>query len=585
MGSVEELAGLSRLAEGKRRLETLEGTVQRWREADNAVIQAQQAGRRVAALAIYREQVVPKLEELHVNLGDYLKFREERAEVVRQQMAAAVSRCRILLISFGLIWLAVSVALGLAISRGITVPLSQAVAFVENLAAGDLTRDVRPQDLARQDEIGAFAKAVESMTAGLRAVLKDVTDGIYVLSSSSTELSANSGQMSAGGQRTAEKAHSVAAAAEQVTSNVASVAAGMEQTTTNLTSVATATEQMTATIGEIAANSERARHITEEATRQAVSISEQMNQLGQAAHEIGKVTETITEISSQTNLLALNATIEAARAGSAGKGFAVVANEIKELAQQTAAATEDIKVRIAGVQSSASGGIAEISKVSQVIHDVSDIVGSIAAAIEEQATVTKDIARNIGEASTGVRDANLRVSESSKATEEIAKEIGVVDHAAREMADGSEQVRASSTDLSKLAERLQTTVSRFHLSDRIHSMLQSAIVAHAGWTARLKGAIVSRHLDMPIATIRADDQCAFGKWLRSEETSTPERQSEQYPTAKRLHTQFHEEAARIAQLAISGQKEAAEQAMGQSGEFARLSAALTGVLNRWNAAA
>src|SRR3954451_2927057 len=116
-----------------------------------------------------------------------------------------------------------------------------------------------------------------------------------------------------------------------------------------------------------------------------------MNQLGAAAMEIGKVTETITEISSQTNLLALNAAIEAARAGSAGKGFAVVANEIKELAQQTATATEDIKGRIGGVQSSAATGIGEIERVSQVIREVSDIVASIAAAIEEQSTVTRDI--------------------------------------------------------------------------------------------------------------------------------------------------------------------------------------------------
>jgi methyl-accepting chemotaxis protein len=216
--------------------------------------------------------------------------------------------------------------------------------------------------------------------------------------------------------------------------------------------VASATEEMTATIGEIAGNSEKARRITEEATRQAARISEQMNHLGQAAQEIGKVTETITEISSQTNLLALNATIEAARAGSAGKGFAVVANEIKELAQQTAAATEDIKSRIAGVQSSTAGGIAEIGKISQVIHEVSDIVAAIAAAIEEQATVTKDIARNIGEATTGVRDANVRVAESSQVTQSIAQEIAGVDQATRTMADGSEQVRASATDLSKLAE-------------------------------------------------------------------------------------------------------------------------------------
>src|ERR671923_2528161 len=146
----------------------------------------------------------------------------------------------------------------------------------------------------------------------------------------------------------------------------------MKQTPKNLKSVTRPTEQMTATIGEIAANSEKARRITEEATRQANRITEQMNQLGVAAREIGKVTETITEISSQTNLLALNATIEAARAGSAGKGFAVVANEIKELAQQTATATEDIKNRIAGVQSSMAGGITEVERVSSVVHEVNE---------------------------------------------------------------------------------------------------------------------------------------------------------------------------------------------------------------------
>ena len=175
----------------------------------------------------------------------------------------------------------------------------------------------------------------------------------------------SSTQMTSGSRNASDKAHSVSAAAEEMSSNITSVAAGMEETTTNLAHVASATEQMTSTIGEIAQNSEKARRITDEATRQAARITEQINQLGVAAREIGKVTETITEISSQTNLLALNATIEAARAGTAGKGFAVVATEIKALAQQTAAATEDIKGRIAGVQSATAGGITEIGKVSR----------------------------------------------------------------------------------------------------------------------------------------------------------------------------------------------------------------------------
>ncbi len=209
-------------------------------------------------------------------------------------------------------------------------------------------------------------------------------------------------------------------------------------------------------------NSEKARHITEEATRQTARITEQMNQLGTAAREIGKVTETITEISSQTNLLALNATIEAAHAGSAGKGFAVVANEIKELAQQTAAATEDIKTRIAGVQNSTASGISETEKVSHIVHQVSEIVASIAAAIEAS-TSTMDIARNISDASCGGKDANQRDSETSHATREIAEEIAVVDRAAIAMADRTEQVRSSATEFAKSAEHLQTLVSRFRV--------------------------------------------------------------------------------------------------------------------------
>jgi methyl-accepting chemotaxis protein len=247
-----------------------------------------------------------------------------------------------------------------------------------------------------------------------------------------------------------------------MSANIASVAAGMEEAAANLSHVAFSTEQMTSTIGEIAQNSDKARRITDDATRQAAQITDQINQLGVAAVEIGKVTETITEISSQTNLLALNATIEAARAGSAGKGFAVVATEIKALAQQTAAATEDIKGRIAGVQSATAGGVAEIGKISHIITEVSSIVESIAAAIEEQSVATKDIAKNIAEASSGVTDANARVSETSKVSREIAKDIVSVDQAVGEMASGSDRIRTKAGELSNVAESLQVTVSRFH---------------------------------------------------------------------------------------------------------------------------
>jgi methyl-accepting chemotaxis protein len=218
---------------------------------------------------------------------------------------------------------------------------------------------------------------------------------------------------------------------------------------------------MSSTITEIAGNSEKARRITKEAVNQAASITVQMNQFNRAAQEIGKVTETIGAISSQTNLLALNATIEAAHAGAAGKGFAVVAGEVKSLAQQAAKASEDIKSRIADVQSCAAAGIDEIGRVSLIIHEVTEIVTSIAAAIEEQATVTAVISQNIVEASTGFADANRRVAETSDVTRHIAREISAVDQAAGQLTGGSEQVRASAFELSQIAEQVRAVISRF----------------------------------------------------------------------------------------------------------------------------
>jgi methyl-accepting chemotaxis protein len=181
---------------------------------------------------------------------------------------------------------------GVVLTRGIATPLGVAVAFFGEVSQGDLSKNVPAKYLAAGDEIGALARVAQTMVEAWRKMIDEISDGIRVLSSSATELMASSTEMTSGSRNGSHKAHSVAAAAEEMSSNITSVAAGMEQTTSNLTSVATATEQMTATIGEIAGNSEKARRITEEATRQAARISEQMNQLGAAAQQIGKVTET-----------------------------------------------------------------------------------------------------------------------------------------------------------------------------------------------------------------------------------------------------------------------------------------------------
>jgi methyl-accepting chemotaxis protein len=350
------------------------------------------------------------------------------------------------------------------LSRNIVKRIQHVVASLKEMAAGGGDLTVR-LPVESQDELGSLANQFNAFLDRLHAMISELRGNAGALTSSSTDLSGVAGQMAGGAETNLSRSSSVAAAAEEMSANNASVAAGMEQATANLSSVAAATEQMSATISEIAGSSEKARAISSEATQQAQGVAAIMQELGAAAQEVGKVTETITSISSQTNLLALNATIEAARAGAAGKGFAVVANEIKDLAQQTASATEEIRGRIAGIQSSTGAAMMDVSKISQVIQEVGDIVTTIAVAIEEQASVTRDMARNIAETSRGVQDANDRVAQTASVSQEIARDIAGVNSSSEEMTDASRRVQVSASELSQLAEQLSAMVGRFKLDE------------------------------------------------------------------------------------------------------------------------
>jgi methyl-accepting chemotaxis protein len=351
----------------------------------------------------------------------------------------------------------------LCMTKLVLRPFAMVTARAKAIADGDLHADVSEELLTRKDEVGGLAYAMQTMTETLRRLLGGISGGVQTLATSATELSAVSAQTASGVSSMSEKANGVAAAAEEASASTMSVASGMEQSSVSLTSVVCAIEEMSATVGEIASNAARAHVTSEQATAKAIAVSEQMQQMGLAAREIGQVTDTITNISAQTNLLALNATIEAARAGAAGKGFAVVANEIKELARQTAEATEDIRARIAGVQSATATAITDIEQITAVVEEAGGIVSSIAAAIEVQAMVTKDVAENIAQASSGVRDANSHVAETAEVSKSIARDIAGVNSDVADLRRGGEQVRISAVELSHLAVQLEGQVSQFRV--------------------------------------------------------------------------------------------------------------------------
>jgi methyl-accepting chemotaxis protein len=416
-------------------------------------------GRRIA-LDLSLGEARVKFEEMRNHLD---KLTEINLAIADQAHRAASNSFKQAVVTL-LVILAVGILLGTmmawVIGRNITGPVNAAVAGLKDIAQGEGDLTMRLQ-VSSRDEVGELARWFNTFIEKLQGIIRDIAGGVETLSSSSTELSAISEQMTQGITTVSDKSNTVSAAAEEMSANMNNVAAAMEASATNTNMVATAAEQMSATIGEIAQNAEKARGISDEAAHKATSASTNMDQLGVAANSIGKVIETITDISEQVNLLALNATIEAARAGEAGKGFAVVANEIKELAKQTAAATQDIKEKIEGIQGTTSMTVGQISEITQVITDVSEVVATIATAVEEQSAATKDIATNVAQASRGIQEVNENVNQSSAVSAEMSRDIAGVSVSMNEMSTSSSQVNLSAQELSELSETLKQMVDQF----------------------------------------------------------------------------------------------------------------------------
>lgn len=310
---------------------------------------------------------------------------------------------------------------GVVVARALSRPVRRMRNALVAVADGDLRQSV---GIDGRDEIG-------TMGAALDVALSQIRQAMQTMAASASALAQASDRVS--GQSTG-----IAAAAEQASARAAAMAAAADQVSGNVNTVSVGAEELEASIGQIAQTAQEAAQIAANAT---------VAGLGESSSAVGDVIKVITSIAQQTNLLALNATIEAARAGEAGRGFAVVAGEVKDLAQEAARASEDIARRVEAIQSDAGDAVIAIAETAETIQRISELQGTVASAVEEQSSTTREMARNVMHAARG-------------ATEIAGAAVDVANAAQSTTATAAESNRAAS-ELAQISRDLQSAVGRF----------------------------------------------------------------------------------------------------------------------------
>ena len=336
-------------------------------------------------------------------LTEVEKFTEKATLRAENDEKSAVT----LLITVTIIALVAGSIISWFILMGIVGPLKSIFAAVEDLRTGDGDLTYRLPDFGN-NEIGDTSNSLNGFLEHVQKILIDISGSVESVASASEEVNATAQSLSQ-------------ASTEQ--------AANVEETSASMT-------EMSSTVNQNTENATTTNRIASDAAEKAQQGGDAVTKTVTAMADIAAKVSLIEDIAYKTNLLALNAAIEAARAGEHGKGFAVVADEVRKLAERSQISAQEI-----GELASNSVSIAEtagklISEVVPNIKNTASLVEEISAASTEQ----QDTITHIGGA------------------------IDQMDKVAQQNASASEELAATSGDLSNQTIRIQDLVGYFKLA-------------------------------------------------------------------------------------------------------------------------
>jgi hypothetical protein len=104
--------------------------------------------------------------------------------------------------------------------------------------------------------------------------------------------------------------------------------------------------------------------------------------------------------------------------------------------------------------------------------------------------------------------------------------------------------------------------------------INKAMDAHMLWKVKLEKMIETGQSEVSLGVISADNECAFGKWLYSDEITEELKNTEIFKSIVDLHKKFHINAGKIAENAINGKKAEAQSLIGHDSDYNKTSVVL-----------